>query len=462
MDVLDLSPNFTRRDFIKTALAAGVFTQLPFYLGGPKRKVIIIGAGMAGISAAQALMKSGFEVEILEARSRIGGRIHSVTTPTGKVLELGANWIHEPARNPVVALCQQYGLHTSPSDNWTDIQKYSSRGLFSEQETKEINDLYQSQIDLLSTLRMTRDQSLWAAIESKILPYLNPRQVSQFLHMCRTNIEDEYGAALDQISFQTWKQETKLRIKESPAHDLTIDEGYGRLIELMAKDMNIHLNTIVQKVTLRQDGVTVQTLGREWQADQVIVTVPLGVLKNRSIEFSPPLPDRHQQVIDRIGFGRFEKVVLTSSERFWPDDKTWLEYFSDDPVRVASFFNHDRLSNSKTLVGLATGQLVKAWPRLTDSERLQKTLSALAPLSGPHFNPVDFQSTSWCEDPFSMGSYSFPAVDQKLLDRRILTEPIAGRLHFAGEATNLEDYGTVNGAYLSGQDVATKIMEFLF
>ena len=463
MDVQDQQLDQSRRDFVKTAFAAGVFAGAPFRAPpqGQKRKIIIIGAGIAGISAARTLMQnSDFDVEILEARSRIGGRIHTIQTSNGKVLELGANWIHDPVGNPIVSLCKKLGLTTSVSDNWTDIQRFSARGLFSDQETKEMNDLFADQVSKLLSIRMSSDQSLGSVIQENILGHLDEDQTTQFLHMCRTNIEDEYGASLDQISFQTWKQETQFERKQkNPNSDLIINEGYGRLVELLAQNLNISLNVQVKKISIENGGVRISDGTREWVAEQVVVTVPLGVLKSRKIEFSPPLPDRHQQLIDRIGFGRFEKVIVTVPTRFWPSNKTWLEYFSNSTERVASFFNHDRNSGSQTLIGLATGALAKIWPQLSKQDLLQKTLGALNPLTSSPVQALDFKATAWCEDPFTLGSYSFPAVGQKITDRRALTEPVSGRLHFAGEATDTEEYGTVSGAYTSGLSVGNRIRE---
>lgn len=456
--------DLSRREFITLGLGILVASSqacafVPFKSARPK--VLIIGAGMAGLSAARVLQDSGlYDVMILEARDRIGGRLQTTTNSRGERLELGAAWIHGEDGNPLAAVCAQYGLTTRIADNWSDIVTYDDNGRVSAERRKAYEESYQKILGQMrlrkQSLQMVdRDISLRVALNEQ-LGRIGDSDERKFIeHLFKVNVEDDYGTDLDKISFRNWNEELAY---DNP--DLIVNEGYSALVDKVAAGLSILLKTPVQTIDTSGDGVKVTAQdGRVFEADQVIVTLPLGVLKAKQVQFVPALPPWKQEAIDKIGFASFNKIYLSYAKRFWPEDASWIECVKKPNPHIGSFFNLNKFGGQHTLVGLVSGRSSDDLQKLTAPNGQGWAHRSLKNLKTQLPEPVEVQITRWSQDPFAQGSYSYPSVGETPLHRENLGASVGNSLHFAGEACQTDFYGTVHGAWLSGQRLAQRILQ---
>ena len=226
---------------------------------------------------------------------------------------------------------------------------------------------------------------------------------------------------------------------------------------------------------LSNNRVRVETAqGQIFDADAVVVTLPLGVLKKGVVKFEPSLPLYKQQVINRMGFGALNKVMLKFPEPFFLKDYPH-EYIGHASNPRNRFYNFFIVKNRPVLVGIVSGtfarQIEKANPKDV-MEHCMKVLRVAFPrLDVP--DPVDIHITKWCSDPYALGSYSYVVCSSSLIsssetnrtstlkhnrympvnaeafDMAALAQPV-GRIFFAGEATNSKNPSSMHGAYLSG------------
>ena len=215
----------------------------------------------------------------------------------------------------------------------------------------------------------------------------------------------------------------------------------------------------MHRVIRMAGGVQVQTGDESFEADAVIVTVPLGVLKAGAIEFEPPLPDTVAGPIDRLGMGVFNKIFLQFPERFWDDGVYAIRALGEAGEHWHSWYDVSAVSGRPTLLTFAAGPFGGRVQELDDVEIVADVVAALRGLYGPAVpEPFVHWITRWGQDPFSNGSYSYIATGSSHHDHDALAGPVDGVLHFAGEATWGAEPATVGGAYASGVRAAERIL----
>lgn len=264
-------------------------------------------------------------------------------------------------------------------------------------------------------------------------------------------IASEYAADPDELSLRWFGHEG-----EFDGPDLILPGGYRQLIDHVAGDLTIRLGVEVTRISHGDAGVRVETAREVFDADRVIVTVPLGVLKTDTIAFDPPLPDAKRDAIRRLGFGLLDKVVLRFDTPFWTrqfDADTDMIGIAGRDQPVSDLVNGLRFTEVPLLIGLRGGANARA--RESESDR-RSVEDLVALLRAPE--PTGAIVTRWGQDPFARGSYSFLAVGSSPDDQDALAAPVGDRLAFAGEATHREFFATVHGAYLSGLREADRIL----
>lgn len=398
------------------------------------KTVIVIGAGISGLAAAQALRSRGFFVRVIESRDRIGGRIH-----TKDGLDLGAAWVHGTAGSPLVPLAKRFKI---------ELKEYLVDGLI-------LKDSRGKLLDKISDSKLEN-------IQARIAESEKTESISQRLDQIigknwRTNAElkwrlqsavcNDYASTLDDLSAPYLDSDDSL---EGGDH-LPVDGMIG-FVKGLSTGLEIALNTVVESITLGKNNVQVNTQRGVLTADHVIVTVPLGVLKHRKIQLPSELNPKFWPAVDRLGFGLLGKVILKfENEVDVPDDK-WFG-LCDDRDCLEMF----RL-DPKTVVGLCSGK------RMHDYERnpIEAANDSLSDLKRVFGNSIpDFKTslvTSWSVDPFTFGSYSSISAGASPADRKILAQSQLERIHFAGEHTETRFPSTVHGAYLSGIRAAKAIL----
>ncbi|MEM1295005.1 MAG: FAD-dependent oxidoreductase [Verrucomicrobiota bacterium] len=437
----------SRRRFMLVSTAAAASPLIA--RAAPNRAdVLVIGAGMAGLAAAQKLRESGRKVIVIEGRHRIGGRIHTSRKWQEFPIDLGASWIHGIRRNPITTLARKAGSKwvETDYDNYHMIHE-DGRAL----EKKELVQLRSIESSIYRTVRsnQTSKRSLADVLRSKLENFDSPN--AQF--MVNGLIEQEYAADANEISaLGAYYGE------EFGGTDVWFPNGYHQVFSPMVEGLDLRLGHVVRQISHDQSGVRVSTSKGDFSAARAVVTIPLGVLKRGQIRFSPALPQNKLRAIQSLGMGLLNKVVLRFPKAFWPKAPELFGRLSAEKGHWALWLNLHHHLNEPILIGFNAATFAKATEGWSDQKIVGSAMAALGGMFGTTVQPSGFQITRWRSDPFSLGSYSFlpPGADQRTI--RALGEPVADRLFFAGEATS-EDYpSTVHGAYLSGMREAGRIM----
>eukprot|EP00731_Ephydatia_muelleri_P010985 Em0005g1571a len=455
-----------------------------------KSTVLIIGAGAAGIAAAHHLSNFGHRVKILEANSRIGGRVMDDFS-MGSCVGLGAMFITGVCNNPFTLLSRQMDLHVrSIDEDHCDLISEFGSYVVKEMDVK-VEKHFNDTLDRLSEWRSAED-TVDESLESKLSQLHEDILAGQasyaeeewrLLDFHYSNLEFACGATLDKISAVHWDHNDTF-YQFSGSHAL-ISEGFSTVLTKLSSSLDIELNTVVTRVQTLEDGqmCLVDTKGREWVANKVIVTVPLSLLKRGAITFAPPLSDRKLKAINSLGAGLVEKVVLNFPAPFWRGFIGNADFFghvsttSQHRGMFGVFYDmspkHPHTNTPTTsssahsigppyiLVTTVSGHALSEYREMKDRDVVDlcvRTLERMFPsVTVP--KPLGHLLSRWGADPCAMMSYSYVAVGGSGEDYDIMAEEVDGRVFFAGEATNRQHPQTVTGAYLSGIREACKIID---
>ncbi len=326
--------------------------------------VVVVGAGIAGLGAAQALVGRGHRVLVLDARDRIGGRIHTSTIGSQPV-DLGAAWIHGVDGNPLVDLAELADLERVP----TDYDSLVVRG--ANGESIGSGPLERARSRLLRGLGRGAT-SVGAAIDLRGGD-LDEAERELLRYVLASEIEHEFAADARDLSIEAIDEGD-----EYAGGDELVPAGFRQLLTPLLGGYEVRTATPVTAISHGSDGVVVSTDAIEAiTADRVLVTVPLGVLKAKSIAFDPPLPDAKQQSIDRLGMGVLEKVVLRFDTAFW-DDTDLLGYVGDVPGQFIEWLNLLPATATPVLVGFNAGSVARGLTTRSDTGVVAAASQALA------------------------------------------------------------------------------------
>ncbi|MFO0585932.1 MAG: NAD(P)/FAD-dependent oxidoreductase [Polyangiaceae bacterium] len=456
-----------RRALLKAGVAAFGAALLPSCGGGGSgEKVLVIGAGIAGLAAARTLAGRGYDVTVVEARDRIGGRLWTDAS-LGAPLDLGASWIHGVTDNPITALADAIGAKRAATT-------YDS-GILFDGDGKEMSAAREA--------RMTELQALWDQAVAKgqaadaDAPLFDTiwngtgaaglgaadQQLLRF--MMTAQLETEYGGSMTAAKKGVGDMSTFYfdASKEFEGDDVVFAEGYSQIAQSLAnkdKPLRVLLGEKVKSVDIAGSSVVVTSDKGEHTAARVIVAVPLGVLKAGHIHFHPGLPDGHAKAIGQLKMGVLNKLYLRFDSVFW-DDYDWIESVPAEGAASQTWtewVNLNRPLGKPLLLGFSAADAAVELEGLSDAALVDDAVARLKSIYGSSVPaPTGFLRTSWSKDPFTLGSYSFNALGVTADTRAALTVPVNDRLYFAGEATHPDHFGTVHGAYLSGVRAAEQI-----
>ena len=415
-------------------------------------RIVIVGAGIAGLAAAEELQVRGFDnVVILEARDRIGGRIWTEQIGSGIPVDLGATWIHGIRSNPVYEIAQSNNISTAVTD-YDNAVIYDGEG----RETSPVDDRLWR--DYMNLARRLPDESLQDVYDEFVaVEGLGEHDQLLLRHALNSMFEHEYAADISDLSIRTYDDGNEL-----PGDDVVFPGGYSQIVDAVAADRDIRLEHPVAEIDYSGDGVTVTTESAAmFRADRVIVTVPLGVLKAGRISFTPTLPPRMQDAIDALGMGVLNRTCLLFDEVFWQPDVEWIGYLSEDNGQWAQTLNLYPYLHQPVLAMFNAGDFGAEVEQYSDEELTARAVETLRAVFGNVPEPRDAISTRWRSDPWTMGSYSHVPVGVSFDSYREMSRPVGDRLYFAGEATHTRFPSTVHGALLSGRRAARQIYGLL-
>jgi monoamine oxidase len=417
--------------------------------------VLIIGAGAAGLAAAEALAREKVTVTLLEARERIGGRILNVMDSGGHLpIELGAEFVHG-AKNEVWEIIRDAGLETqelsdkhwlvcdgttkAAGQSWNELEKILSR-----------IDLHAPDRDFRSYLHGI--PGLSSTTKAFAVDYV------EGFHAADSSIVGIHSLARAEAAAEADEATRQFRLAKG--YGAMLDWFWGRMKALSVEILH---DRVVESIRWEPGSVEVEAkrgARREYfKAPRVLVTLPLGVLKEREegVSFIPRIPKK-EAAIKALAMGMVIKIVLQFQMRFWPN-----EDFGFIHVLEGMFPTWWSDQRGLVLTGWVGGPRACQLSKESPEAVLAEALRALAGIFKAEPKRVQELLTGvyrhdWIHDPFSLGAYSYSPVATDGMAEQ-LAAPVNDTLFFAGEATDSRgEQGTVHAALASGKRAAKEIL----
>ena len=397
--------------------------------------MLVIGAGASGLAAAVELARGGLKVSVIEARDRIGGRCETHRIPGLLVpVELGAEFIHgRPAAT--LSLLREAGIAMVDSTR-TQLVALDGR-------QHSTNIFAQAQRVARAQVK-GRDVSFRAFLARQKLPKLTRTLATLMVQgfdaadpaliSAREVVEEWSGAGLGASQPRPWG-------------------GYGPLMEFLARKTSVQLATLVR--TLRWSRHSVEVAGTfrggPWRASapRAVITLPIGVLPSLRIEAK-------SAALARLAAGPVVRVAMAFREAFWEKQHPGVAFFHSPDAPFPTFWTPLPM-HAPLLTAWAGGPKAQALTGKGDAELLREALASVRSVLKGAEEPQAFLVHDWQADPFARGGYSYVKVGGTGA-REELAEPLEDTLFFAGEATDVEQSGTVGGALASGLRAAREIL----
>ena len=432
--------------------------------------VIVVGAGLAGLSAAVQLLKDGARVTVIEARARVGGRVLTIRDAfmQGQHAEAGGDFI-DAGQEEIMRLVHEYGLTLRPI----------LRKGFAIARQKETGKIHGRPIAI---------QKAWKPIAEKAKPLLRAYQLAEQRWdgaIARSLAQRSVGEWLDEIQaddsirstvrglrgfFLADPEDLSLLVlidqlsSEAPGRESMsrIEGGNDRLPVEMALSLGdaLHLNTMA--VAIRQDQASVHlTVQRSsgdqthMKADYIILAVPVTTL--RAIDIRPGLPLEQTNAFSRLKYGRVTKSLLQFDRRFWHKKGRPTAFGTDAPTGAIWDGNEEQPGRAGILTLMAGGQASEDSQKIVAQEGIEGLVRSLEWLKPGDAELLRSYLVTWEDDPWAQGGYAYfdPGFDPAW--RPWLARP-HGRILFAGEQTSIKWQGYMNGAVESGLRAAAEVL----
>jgi monoamine oxidase len=464
-----------RRTLLAAMVAglAGGCAQPP-RAGGAARgaRVLVIGAGFAGLSAARALRQSGMEVVVLEARNRPGGRVMTDRT-LGFPIDLGPSWLHGGPKNPLKAVADGSGIATRVTD-------YTNFRFTNASSGRRVAIAPAELIGYAGKFGAAMSSpALWAELRVRAASFAD-LSVADIFESAVRRVEAREGP-IDRgiVALQRWVLESNLAAPledvsatallgdsdtgESddvlPPDDRLVLAGMDRMIDILKLDLDIRYGETVRAVRWRRGAVSAFSTAGEWRADYAVLTLPVGVLAAGDVSFEPALPASITAPLANLKMGLLNKVCLTFPRAFWTPDVDFLTFFNDPPPLCYAWLNLMRYTGTPALIGFTSGRMAREVETMSDEAVVAHVMGRIRAARRTAVpEPLAVRVSHWASDPLSRGSYSFVGVGGSGRDRERLAVPVDGTLYFAGEATHRDDPASVHGAWWSGLRAAKQVL----
>ena len=423
---------------------------------------IVVGAGVAGLTAARLLAKAGRSVVVLEARDRVGGRVYTDRTD-GLVTDLGASWIHGVTDNPVAAAAEAFGLPTVEftvggyQPDSRPIAYYGPTGerLSDDAALAFADDVRAIDAALVTAVAASKADASYrdateTALASQGWSFERGERVREFL---QHRSEEQYGAWIEDLAAHGLDDDV------IDGDEVVFPNGYDQLPGRLAAGLDIRFDQIVTRLRWSTEGVTVTTGGGTVTAGTAVVTVPIGVLQSTDFTIEPALPEPNANALGRLTMNAFEKVFLRFSTKFWDEGVYAIRQQGAEGRRWHSWYDLTALHGPPTLLTFAAGPVAREIREWSEQQVVDSVLAQLRRLYGDRVEqPTSVHITAWQDDPFARGSYAYMKLGSTTADHDDLATPIGGVLHLAGEATWTDDPATVTAALCSGHRAASNIL----
>lgn len=431
---------------------------------------LVVGAGVAGLTAARLLRANGLSVVVLEARDRIGGRVWT-DRRGGHATDLGASWIHGITGSPVAAAAEAFGM---PMREFTvggyqadsrPIAHFdpSGRRLTAAQAAAYVADLHAVDAALPSIVAESTPQASYRDVTevaiAAALGEAGEDRAQRAREYFEHRSEEQYGVWIEDLAAHGLDDDA------IDGDEVVFPEGYDALVHGLAeggrgaKALDVRLNSRVSVLRWGPDGVEANTEDKLFRARHAVLTVPVGVLQSGELDLEPPLPASHAAALGRLKMNAFEKVFLTFPEAFWDTDVYAVRQQGPHGAWWHSWYDLTRAHGVPTLLTFAAGPAATAIRDWDDDRVAASVMVQLRRLYGGDIpEPTRVDVTHWQADPFSRGSYAYMSLGSVPEDHDALALPMGGVLHIAGEATWTEDPATVTAAMCSGHRAAERVL----
>lgn len=413
------------------------------------KTVVVIGGGISGLAAAKKLNEKGFTVIVLEAQEKVGGRMRTDRS-LGVAFDEGASWIHGPNGNPITNLASQSGANTFLTAD-DSVKVFDTNGTpYSNTVLTNAENQFNSALNAVRNAG-TQTQSFQTVFNS-----LYPTQANDRLwkYMLSAFLEFNTGGDISKLSSKFFDDDEAFN-----GEDVIITNGYDKVTDFMAQGLDIRLNTRVTGINYSNTKVNITTNGSNIEADYVVVSVPLGVLKNNAITFTPALPANKINAITNTNIGNVNKFLLVWNTPFWDTNLQYIGYTPHTKGKFNYFLNIKKFTPSNGLMTFAFGDYATVTESMTDNQIINEIMLNLKSIYGNSIpNPTNFLRTKWGQNINSFGAYAYPTNGSTSANFDTLANEINNKIFFAGEHTEREYRGTVHGAYLSGIREADKII----
>ncbi len=437
-------PRLSRRSFLAASAALAVRPAAGAVAAAAAEvDVVIVGAGAAGIAAARRIAAAGRKFVLLEAADHIGGRCITDLATFGLPYDRGAHWIHSPDLNPVTKLVPRRGIEVYPAPRSQKVRigrRFAREG--------ELEDF------LASQARATRAIADAARKGDVACAQALPNDLGDW----RPAVEFVLGAfgcgkELAQISAVDFAKSAERNA------DAFCRQGFGTLLAALAEGIAVKLSTPATAIDTRRN-VSVETPRGTIAARAVIVTVSTNVIASGTIKFTPDLASRQRDAFAKLSLGSFDHIALEIADNALGFESDDLVFEKAADARTAAILAN--VSGTQLCLVEVAGAFGRDLAAHGEAAMVDFAADWLAGLYGADVKKAIKRShaTRWSHDPLALGAFSAAAPGGQGA-RRILMEPVQGAVWFAGEAVHETLWGTVGGAWESGERAAVAVLRRL-
>lgn len=444
-------------------------------------RVVVVGAGYAGLAAARRLREVGIDVRVVEARERVGGRVHTKRLPDGTPIDLGGQWMG-PGQDLLRRYAREAGIPTYPTYNrgWhvfvgaSAVRRY--RGLIPGVGLRDVYEVGRALLELELMARRVPARAPWTARKAAawdgitLRDWLDRRVRRPVARgLVETGITAVFAAEPEELSLlfalfymRSGTSFSTLLAVRGGAQETKFEPGAGALAEQWAAALGdrLHLGRPVHRVEHAGAGVTVHAGPDTFRAERAIVAIPPPLWTR--IAFEPPLPGDKLDMAARMRMGAVIKWHAVFEEAFWRAEGLSGQVVSDHgPVRVC-FDNSPPGGRPGLLVGFFEGRAAREAARWSPSERAEHVRAWLGRAFGAAAQRLEhYEDCVWMDEPWSLGGYAGLLGPHGLTRGRDALRRPTGRLHWAGTETSDRWYGYIEGALRSGERAAAEVLEAL-
>jgi monoamine oxidase len=433
-------PLLNRRQFLSASAALIASPALAALPKSSSVDVVIVGAGAAGIAAARRIIANGHRVVVLEAGGRVGGRCITDTTSFGVPFDRGAHWIHVPKLNPVLKLADaRFDINHALPGQRLRIGRRNAR-------ESEAEDFLVAQVHARNAIADAKSVARDVPA-NEVLP--------DDLHGWRQTIEfvlGPYGCGKDlaQVSAKD------LASADEYGVDAVCRQGYGALLASLAMDLPIVLSTPVTRIEWNR-GLDVYTADSRLSARAAIVTASTNVLASGAIEIRPELPPPYARAFAALSLGNYEQIALElpGNPLGLRKDDLIFEKATDD--QTAALLGN--VSGTDLCILNVGGRFGRALAAQGEAAMIAFAIDWLTKLYGSSVRKAIRRraATNWDKAPYVRGAFA-AARPGGHPARQLLMKPLHESIWFAGEAVHERLWGTVGGAWASGERAADAVL----